>query len=65
MKITERKCTGVVQVHFELEHQVYEKLVEYCKETQMSKRKLMQDAITVWLNQREMDEREGKQDGLV
>jgi len=58
MKITDRKCAGVVQVHFELEYQVYERIVEYCKETQMSKRKLLQDAVTVWLNQRDMEAKE-------
>jgi hypothetical protein len=55
MKITGRKCTGVVQVHFELEYHVYERIEAYCKETQMSKRKLLQDAVTVWLNQRAME----------
>jgi len=65
MKITERKCIGVVQVHFELEYQVYEKLLEYCSVSGMSKRKLIETAVTCWLNAREMEERGGKQDGLV
>jgi hypothetical protein len=65
MKIVDRRCTGVVQVHFELEYQVYDKMVDYCNGTGMSKRKLMETAISVWLKQREIDEREAKRDGLV
>lgn len=65
MKIIKRKNTGVVQVHFELEYQVYDDLVEYCAAEGMPKRKLIETAVTFWLNARKMEGRREKEDGLV
>lgn len=60
MKVTDRKCTQFVQIHFELEYWVYEKLVKYCSETGIRKRKILQDAISTWLNDRELEEKRMK-----
>ena len=60
-KITERRSSFVVGIHFELLASLNKRLEDFCAEYGWSKRKVIEDAITCWLNQREMQSEQKKE----
>lgn len=55
MKITERRNQAVTSIHLEVMTAVNERLEAYCHKFGWSKRKIMEDALVCWLNQRDME----------
>jgi dimeric dUTPase (all-alpha-NTP-PPase superfamily) len=54
-KIKERRSSYVVGIHFELMASLNKRLEEFCVEYGWSKRKVIEDALLCWLNQRDME----------
>lgn len=55
MKSIRRRSSHVVSIHVELMTSVNERLEEYCKSFGRSKRFIIEDAITCWINQRDLE----------
>jgi hypothetical protein len=55
VKVRERRSSYVTNIHFELMASLNKRLVDFCAETGWSKRKVMEDALLCWLNQRDME----------
>lgn len=54
-KRLERKNQDVVRMNVEIYEPVYNRMVDWCATYGWSKRKLMEDAVTCWLNARDME----------
>ena len=62
MKTKERRNAMVTSVHLELTTIINERLEHYCREFGWSKRRITEEALFFWLNERDM-ERHKKEGG--
>lgn len=56
--LQKRAMVSVVQTHIELNHNLDSRLVGYCGKFGFSKRRIIEDALFIWLNQRDMEAKE-------
>jgi hypothetical protein len=55
MRILTRKHTSIVRTNIELMASLNDRLEDYCKLFGWSKRKIIEDALLIWMNQRDME----------
>lgn len=55
MRIQTRKSRAVVRLDIEISHAMNKRLEQYTQELNMSKRKIVETALDIWLGQRDIE----------